>query len=239
MYRTENKYPCSKQEMLELAAKLKVVMKPDSFSGGGSGSQKGSYKVTSVYFDDYRDTCFRNCIDGIQPRKKYRIRIYNNSFYTVKLEIKEKKNGKIQKSSQKISYEEMLGFLSGKPLKNCSFLNDAAMQFYYAVKSMLLKPKIVIAYDRTAFCCRNGNVRITLDRNIKYHTSLRDFMDGEEGSYRFLPKENGILEIKYDSILPGYIAEIVESGNRNQISYSKYRLCREAEGGSRRCLSRI
>ena len=52
----------------------------------------GEYVIRSVYFDDYRHTCFFENEDGADPREKYRIRIYNQSADRISLERKRKKN---------------------------------------------------------------------------------------------------------------------------------------------------
>jgi len=46
-----------------------------------------------------------------------------------------------------------------------------------------------------------------------------------------LPEENRVIEVKYDEMLPGVIARIIENGNMTQTSFSKYCLCRRMELG--------
>ena len=46
------------------------------------------YVISSLYFDDLRDSMLADTLDGIDARDKYRIRIYNNSFEIIKLEVK-------------------------------------------------------------------------------------------------------------------------------------------------------
>lgn len=223
MYRAEDKYSCAEQEMIELESKLKVIMPLDFHA------ENSRYRVTSVYFDDYWDTCYQECLDGIQQRKKYRIRIYNGSFDTIKLEMKYKNNSRISKLSQSITYPEMLRLLSGNPIESSTSSDDVISRFNLAVKTAGLRPKIIIDYERAAYLYPAGNVRITLDRNIQYDSDIRRFLAGQTSGYTWLPDENKVLEIKYDTILPGFIARVLESGNMNQISFSKYKLCREAQ----------
>ncbi len=223
MYRVEDKYCCSNKEMFELEAKLKTIMKPDPFS------KEGAYRITSLYFDDYWDTCLKECRDGVQQRKKYRIRIYNGCFDTIKLEIKNKTNNRIYKSSKSITYMQMMRLLSGKPPEEEGSMGDVATQFYIAIKSKGLSPKILIEYDRSAYIYNPGNVRITLDRNLRYSTDIENFLGKKEQSYRMIPEQGRVLEVKYDSVFPGFIARIMESGNMQQTAFSKYRLCRETK----------
>ena len=82
-----------------------------------------------------------------------------------------------------------------------------------------------------AFAYETGNVRITLDNNLRYSTNVEDFINGKKESYRVLPEENRVIEVKYDEMLPGVIAGLLENGNMAQTSFSKYCLCRRMELG--------
>ena len=50
-------------------------------------------------------------------------------------------------------------------------------------------------------------------------------------SYGFLEGQDYILEIKYDEFLPQFIPQLMETGCLRQVSYSKYRICRERYDG--------
>ena len=81
MYRVEDKFSCSEVEMLLLKARLQSVMDTDT-----NQKNKDGYRITSVYFDDYRDTCLQSSLNGVRDRCKYRIRIYDAKIpYTVKV----------------------------------------------------------------------------------------------------------------------------------------------------------
>ena len=73
MYRVEDKFLVSERELYLLQSRLKVVLNTDRHSING-------YTITSVYFDDFCDSCLQDTIDGNRLRQKYRIRIYNRSF---------------------------------------------------------------------------------------------------------------------------------------------------------------
>lgn len=221
MYRVEDKFSCDRMSMYLLESRISSVLKPD----GNSDSLDG-YGIFSVYFDDLYDTSLQDTIDGNPVRRKYRIRIYNNSFETIKLEIKEKDRNRVLKKSKNISYEQMQMLLKGECIEDdCSF-DDAAALFNLAIKEKGLRPKIIVAYERKAYVFEAGNVRITFDRNIRATAKIENF--GKPGAYYEKLKEYGsVLEVKYDEFLPGFIAQLLELGNMQQTSYSKYKLCRE------------
>ena len=89
MYRVEDKFVCSERELFFLQKKLKTVLRPDKNQKNDDG-----YTITSVYFDDYADSHLVDTMDGNRFREKYRIRIYNGSYDTIKLEVKYKKDNK-------------------------------------------------------------------------------------------------------------------------------------------------
>ena len=84
-------------------------------------------------------------------------------------------------------------------------------------------------YDRRAFIYEPGNVRITLDRNLRMSGQVEKF--GKEMITFFHTKGwQNVLEVKYDEFLPDFIAQLIEIGNMRQISFSKYQICREKLG---------
>ena len=226
MYRVEDKFSCSEVEMLLLKARLQSVLDTDT-----NQKDKDGYQITSVYFDDYWDSCLKETNDGVRVRCKYRIRIYDDKFDVIKLEIKYKKDSRIYKLSQRISFEEMKTLLKGECVEREIEKDDCLGRMNVAIKTKKLEPVVIVEYDRTAFVYETGNVRITLDRNLRYSTNIDDFLFGKKESYRIVPETNRVIEVKYDELLPGVISRIIENGNMTQTSFSKYSLCRGMELG--------
>mgnify|MGYP003623622107 CR=1 FL=1 len=94
--------------MLEiLEHRLQSVMELDSYS------VNGSYLVSSVYFDDYRDSCCFENEMGIGERHHYRIRIYNYNYSLIKLEKKIKNDGKCYTRSSTLDHASYTIFFTG------------------------------------------------------------------------------------------------------------------------------
>lgn len=108
MYRVENKYNCSETEMYILQQRVETVLRPDSNESDPEG-----YSVVSLYFDDLKDSCLQETVDGVNLRDKYRIRIYNDSLDVIKLEVKSKKDSRILKRSKSITREQMETLIGG------------------------------------------------------------------------------------------------------------------------------
>lgn len=223
-YRVEDKYDCDEMEMKILQARVGAVLRADDNQKDTLG-----YRITSLYFDDLYDTCLHDTVSGVAMRRKYRIRIYNNSLDTIKLEVKYKRYNKVHKQSVRISREQMEAFLHGRCVEDAGVSEDNPITiFNTAISQRGLRPRVIVEYDRKAYVFRSGNVRITFDRNIK---SSREVFGFGTKNLTFTPlrETDGILEVKFDEFLPGFIAQLLELGDMNQTSYSKYRLCRENE----------
>lgn len=223
MYRVEDKYLCSEQDFSIIQSKCKAVMRQDY----NSKTSKG-YKVSSVYFDDIRDTHLLDSLNGSQVRKKYRIRIYDGSFETIKLEVKYKYDNRVFKKSQNISYGSMVNFMRGKCIGGeTGDIDDPITLFNLAISKDLLRPKVIVEYDRVAYTFPAGNVRVTFDKNVRSSTDFRSFLKDDDCRFRGVPGLDRVLEVKYDEFIPGFIMRLLESGNMHQIEYSKYKICRE------------
>lgn len=224
-YRVENKYLVSDQDMQRIAARLKTVMHLDQHQ------TDGCYEIRSLYFDDILNRCMEENQAGVDQREKYRIRIYDGSDAVIHLEIKEKTRGLTKKRACDITKQEVQDILDGTlPLH---YDGRAPLnQLKTLSRTSGMRPKAIIAYERTAFVCETGNVRVTFDRNIMASGSVADFFDQRiVGMVPVLPKGMHVLEVKYDEFLPDFIAKQLEIGTLRKTAFSKYYLGRLAAQG--------
>lgn len=220
MYRVEDKYALAPPEMALMQKRMEVLLPLDH------GTDGGGYRVSSVYFDDLWDTHYHDTANGNPCRKKYRIRIYNDSFSVIKLEVKEKRYNRIQKSSALITQDEMQALLGGETIEAPDDLSDPRTAFNVAIRERCLRPKVIVTYERTAFLYETGNVRITFDRGIRGSDDVERF--GDPALLYEYPQEGGaVLEVKYDELLPDFLAQSLENNAMWQTANSKYRICRE------------
>lgn len=220
MYRVEDKYICNDIDFFLLQTRIAAILEPDEKQYDEEG-----YSVISVYFDDVFDTHLQDTVDGNSIREKYRIRIYNNSLDVIKLEVKSKCYNRVAKKSRIITPSQMRLLLSGEQIPDTGSLEDPATLFNIAIEERKLCPKVIVAYERKAYVYDAGNVRITFDRNIRSSADVEAF--GTPDIRYDMPEEyDAVLEIKYDEFLPGFVAELLELGNMQQTSFSKYRICR-------------
>ena len=94
------------------------------------------------------------------------------------------------------------------------------------MRTRLLRPVIIVDYDRVPYVCKDGNVRITMDKNISASRQLDQFLEPVIPKRPVMEKGSHILEVKYDEFLPDYIKTSLELGTLRQTSFSKFYLCR-------------
>ncbi len=243
--RHELKHIINPSDDIILASRLRKIFRHDA-----NADSHGSYRVSSCYFDTAYDKALRQKIDGVNHREKFRIRYYNDDTSFIRLEKKMKISGLCAKHSARVTKEEAESILSGDIEFLLTSKSPLLLEFYSKMKGQLLAPKTIVTYDREAFVYEPGNVRITIDRNLRvgnlgaaslplqsgnsdskdselYSRELRkaDFLNPQ---LLHLPVSDGlsVLEVKYDEFLPDIVRMAAQIPNRQASAYSKYAICR-------------
>ena len=220
-YRNELKYLISEKEMILIRNRLRNIMKIDSHV------KDDRYLIRSLYFDDYRDSCLYDVADGVDRRKKYRLRYYNDDTSRISLESKYKRNNMMLKRITRLDHGEAGCLVEGRYLRNIDKDEELKKEFTYNMMSNGLQPKLIVEYERIPYVYRQGNVRITFDMNICSSADVRNYINGYGMRKPVLPADMMILEVKYDEFLPSVIYDCVDIGNLQQLSFSKYSICRK------------
>ncbi len=218
-FRHEWKHEISFSDMLILRQRLKAVMKPDE------NAVDGKYFIRSLYFDNISDKALREKIDGVNCREKFRIRYYNGDTSLIHLEKKSKINGLGSKQNAALSAEEAQKIIDGDVdwMADCD--RPLVQELYSKMRSQGLRPKTIVDYTREPFVFSAGNVRVTLDYNIRTGLYCTDFLNPDCIT---IPagKAPIILEVKWDEFLPSVIRDIVQLESRRTAAFSKYAVCR-------------
>lgn len=223
-YRHEYKYLCSMQKLTIIRNQVESLMHLDSHAG-----EKGIYTIRSLYFDDYENHCFYENADGTVPREKFRIRIYNGDISYIKLELKKKDYGKVKKLSCLLPEELCHEIMNGRPLPIQAVDSPVYRKFCLQQSTKLLQPKVIVEYDRVPFIYPDGNVRVTFDMHIRSSGQLENFLKPEITSRLVMPKNQHILEVKFDEYIPDFIYRTVKTEKLRQTTFSKYYICRKPE----------
>lgn len=218
-YRHEWKHEINYGDMLVLRKRLSAVMKRDDHA------IDGKYLIRSLYFDNASDKALREKIDGVNIREKFRIRYYNNDTSFIQLEKKSKRNGLCLKDSATLSKEQARAVADD----DYTWMTDSGVpliqDLYGKMMSQGLRPKTIVDYTREPFVFAPGNVRVTLDYNIRTGMNCTDFLDPDcvtvgAGDAPI------ILEVKWDEYLPDIIRDAVQLPNCRVSAFSKYAACR-------------
>lgn len=219
-FRHEWKHEINNSDMIAIRRTMCAVARPDPHA------VNGTYNIRSLYFDNPADKALREKLDGVNQREKFRIRYYNYDTSLIHLEKKSKLGGLCSKQSTTLTYEESQAIVKG----NLEWMRDCRarpllQELYCKMVIQELKPKTIVDYTREPFIYAPGNVRITLDYNIRTGLSCTDFLNPDCIT---IPAGDSpiILEVKWDAFLPSIIRDAVQISGRHQTAFSKYAACR-------------
>ncbi|MBR5509558.1 MAG: polyphosphate polymerase domain-containing protein [Lachnospiraceae bacterium] len=221
-YRHEFKYLCSYAQLKMLEARLRGLVPLDPHVG-----EDGIYNIRSLYFDDYYDRYLKENEAGTDPREKFRIRIYNHSSEKISLELKKKVRGKTQKLSCRLTEEQCRTLMAGEIPDLDKDAPALLQKLCLLMRTNLLRPKVIVEYDRVPYVYPQGNVRITLDENIRSSSRVDLFLEDQIPLRPILMAGQHVLEVKYDEYIPDFIYRTVQIENLRQTAFSKYYLCRK------------
>lgn len=236
-WRHEYKYICNAMQNEILKAKAEGLMSRDGHAG-----ENGVYRVRSLYLDDPYNRCYQENENGTDRRAKYRIRIYNEEAGYISLEKKMKYRGMTRKIACGISEELCRTFMEGglpelktqKGRNADSGTDEKLLALLTEIRSLVLRPAVIVEYERRPFVEENGNVRITFDRDISSSHDFTSFLEPAIAARPIMPPGTGIMEVKWDSHLPSYLRRHMELDTIRWSTFSKYYLCRKynCHGGS-------
>ena len=157
-----------------------------------------SRKINSCYFDTKDLSFFSQSEEGTLPRRKIRVRWYNN-------EMKFIKETKISSIEGRFKFQEKLN--------DCNSLKDLKKINFFESDHGLIKPVIIVSYSREYYYFKK--LRITMDYNISYidinSLKLVKYLDTET-----------VLEVKAsDKISFDYIQEFIYHPTSRFSKYSR------------------
>ena len=218
-YRHELKYQINASDVMAIRRRLQILAKPDP------NARDGRYLVRSLYFDNLEDKALREKVDGVNKREKFRIRCYNGDFSLIHLEKKCKLGALTRKESIPVSKETVQACLQGRKPDGGILPKTLLGELCRKMDTEGLRPKTIVDYVREPFVYGPGNVRVTLDYDIRTGLCGTDFLNPD---CVMVPSGDPpvILEVKWDAFLPDIIRDAVELPGRMAGAYSKYAACR-------------
>ena len=218
-FRHEWKHEIDLSDLTALRRRLRAAARPDPHAPGGR------YQIRSLYFDTPSDRALREKLDGVNRREKFRIRTYNGDSSLIHLEKKSKLGGLCAKESAALTAEEVRLLIGGHWDWMPQDSRPLLQELYTKMRTQRLRPKTIVDYTREAYVYGPGNIRVTMDYDIRTGLGSTDFLD--HGSVTIpIPGSPIILEVKWDTFLPSVIRDAIQLEGRHTSSFSKYAQCR-------------
>lgn len=218
-FRHEWKHEIGYADLLALRTRLAAVMERDVHAVGGY------YEIRSLYFDNLADKALREKIDGVNCREKFRVRCYNKDTSFVLLEKKSKVNGLCAKEQAELSHREVQAIAASDIRTLADSREPLVRELALKMNTQGLRPRTIVDYTREPFVYGPGNVRVTLDCDIRTGMGGTDFLNPDCVT---IPAGDApaILEVKWDSFLPALIRDLVQVPGTRTAAFSKYAACR-------------
>ena len=218
-YRHEWKHEIDQADLLTLRQRLRAIASPDPHTADGK------YAIRSLYFDNAADKALREKLDGVSRREKFRIRYYNGDLSVIHLEKKSKIGNLGKKHLASLTPDQAKALVDGNLDWMMDSCDELIQELYIKMQTQGFRPKTLVDYTREAFVFGPGNVRVTLDYNIRTGICCTDFLNPE---CLTIPAGDApiILEVKWDSFLPDIIRDAVRLPGRRAAAFSKYAQCR-------------
>lgn len=220
-FRNEWKYLISTSEKELLEMRMRHILKKDPHAG------EDGYMIRSLYFEDYFNSAYEEKESGILMRKKYRIRIYDYSDRSIKLERKKKYGSYIYKESAPLTKEEFYKILNGEYEFLLTSKYPLCREFYVECISNLMRPRTIVDYERVPWIMDEGMVRITFDSDVRAAVGGYDIFDSTLPTLPVLEQGKTIMEVKFTEMLPQIVKDLLLPNAQEFTAVSKYVLCYE------------
>ena len=219
VFRHEWKYLISYGEFEAIKLRMNQCFRLDP------NATNGEYLIRSLYFDDYFNSSYEEKNMGIQLRKKYRIRIYNYSDKSIKLERKIKNGKYIYKEAAELTRQQVYDLIDGKYDFLLESNSNLLKEFYYECTSNVMRPRVIVDYERVPYIMDGGTVRITFDKQVRAAVGGFDIFDKKLPTLGALPADKLIMEVKYTEFLPQMVRELCPPAASEFTAASKFVLC--------------
>lgn len=218
--RKEKKFLLDVTAAALLEGRLSAILRPDPHNGARG------YAVRSLYFDTLNDRDFFERLDGCDPRRKVRLRVYDASADFCLLEVKQKQGDSQVKRSLPLSRQEGEALVAGDLGVLLRRREPFAAEAHALMSINGYRPAAIVEYNRTAYLGLENRTRITLDRSMRATEAHLDPFDPDLCLYPVFDPFNVVLEVKYNGFLLSYVREVLNSVDKSETAVSKYLLAR-------------
>ena len=186
----------------------------------------GEYMIRSLYFDTVNDDDFYDKLDGLEIRRKIRLRIYDTASDFAKLELKEKTGQNQRKRSLSLTRDEAERLIAGDLDVLLNMADEFADELYCRMKQYCYIPKCIVQYYRTAYAEKVNDTRVTFDRDLRATSASFELFDPDLMLYPVGLLLGCTMEVKFNNFLLSYVKDAVSTADKTQLSASKYGISR-------------
>ncbi len=222
VYRQEKKYLLNLLDMERLSSRFAQVMLSDPHNGALG------YSIRSLYFDTVGERDYAEKLDGVELRRKLRLRVYSPDSDFAMLEMKQKQGACQKKRSLRVSRADAEALAAGRYEPLLRYEEPFAAECYGMMRTRCYLPKTIVEYRRKAYIAKENKIRVTFDHEIRATEASFALFSRELNLYPVLDPFHAILEVKYNGFLLSYLKNLVSAADRSELSVSKYCLARMA-----------
>jgi len=189
-------------------------------------SQGGGYLIRSLYFDTLDDKDFEEKEEGVELRRKIRLRNYGPDTPFAMLEMKQKEGASQKKRSLRLEREDVRHLIAGDYSVLLKYEEPFAAECFALMHVQCYRPRTIVTYKRKAFVAKENKIRITFDSQIKGTEGCYDIFDKSLIENTILDPSMAVLEVKFNGFLLSYIKDMIRECESSELSVSKYCLGR-------------
>ncbi|HIU30569.1 MAG TPA: polyphosphate polymerase domain-containing protein [Candidatus Caccousia avistercoris] len=220
VFRQEKKFLISLEEFYKCSGQLDPILLQDPNNG------LHGYRIRSLYFDTPEEKDFFEKEEGVETRRKIRLRLYDPAASYAVLEMKQKQGMYQKKRSLRVSRETARRLAAGDYAPLLQEHSSFAAECYGLMNCAGYRPRAVVEYRRKAYIAKENKIRVTFDRNMIATESNFDLFSPNLPMYPVWDPYLVVMEVKYNGFLLSYIRELINRYGRSELSVSKYYLSR-------------
>ena len=218
--RQEKKFLINQTQLYLFSRELMQVMINDPHNRGDG------YPIRSLYFDSLDDRDFEEKDEGVELRRKIRLRNYGADSSFAMLEMKQKEGAMQKKRSVRLERDAAIRLTQGDytPLLSCK--EPFAQECYAVMRTWCYLPRVVVEYRRIALIARENKIRVTFDHHLIGTEANTNIFDPHLPEYPVWDQNLAVMEVKYNGFLLSYIKDLIRRCEKSELSVSKYALSR-------------
>ncbi len=131
----------------------------------------------------------------------------------------------IFKESAVLTKEEFNKILDGDYEFLLKSEKNLLQEFYIECVCNVMRPRVIVDYERTPFIMDEGTVRITFDKRVRAAIGGYDIFDDSLPTLNAIDSDKLIMEVKYTEFLPQIVRNMIPPRNSELTAASKYVIC--------------